>query len=74
MTPKEKANKLIKLYEDQNYFDEISVLENAKYNALLCVEQIKQSWIDDGITKFNVSILHWWDKVIVEINNTEFLC
>ena len=73
ISTKEQAYKLIKLYEDQNYFNEDAIFKNAKYNALICVNQIKESWIMDGARKHNVSILHWWDKVKENIESMSIL-
>lgn len=40
MTPKEKAKQLIDKFEDHNYHFTKEVLENAKYNSSLCVDEI----------------------------------
>ena len=62
MTPKEKADDLINKFADENYFSEQDILEDAKHNALICVDEI----ILNG---FNPRLpFMYWEKVKEEIN------
>jgi hypothetical protein len=67
-TPKQKADFLIDLFCDENYFSEKEILQNAKDNAKICVQQIINSWETNG-TKLDLSIIDWWKKVLFEVEN-----
>lgn len=78
MTPKEKANILMSKFSDENYFSDKDILENAKLNALICVEEIietkplEKDYEDHGHrgreTWYNDKT-DYWKEVKKELNN-----
>lgn len=81
MTPKEKSQQLIKNYKDQNYdfesFDGSERDANAKQCALICVDEIIESY-PTSVKTFNSSkglhVIHednrkYWQEVRTEIQN-----
>jgi len=72
MNPKEKAKELLKKFRDENYFDEESILSNAKTNALIVVDEIdlllQNSTPKDDLYA-NLSSLEYWQEVKSELKN-----
>lgn len=62
-TAKEKALEILKKFEDENYFDNDSILENAKFNSIIAIDLIIDSWNEDG----NKGIINYWNEVKSEI-------
>lgn len=62
-TAKEKALEILKKFEDENYFDNDSILENAKFNSIIAIDLIIDSWNEDG----NKGIISYWNEVKSEI-------
>lgn len=60
MIPKEKAKELINRFEDVGMD-----IKPAKQCALICVDEIKNELIDNGMD----DDIDWWDKVEQEISN-----
>ncbi len=62
-TAKEKALEILKKFEDENYFDDYSILENAKFNSIIAIDLIIDSCNEDG----NKGIISYWNEVKSEI-------
>ena len=66
MTPKEKAKELLdKFYNKniQNFWDIEEAIKEAKQSALICVDEILETYIDLDPK------LNYWKEVKKEINN-----
>ncbi len=67
-TPKEKAQELIKKFEDENLHFEKDIIESAKYYSLICVGEIINEIRQHLPKKHIVLPINWWEKVKNEIN------
>jgi len=73
-TPRDKA---IKLYNSAvcfadsrghlEYDDDNTLKDNTKSIVKLIINEIINSWEDDG-TKLDTSIIDWWNKVLIEVD------
>lgn len=76
MSPKEKAKELVKKFEDQNYFSKEEILENAKYYAWVCAQQLIEEYENTICnTGYDADWPMWdarkeyWERVKIEIDN-----
>ena len=68
MTPKEKAELLVKKFDDENYFSIAAVLENSKHNALICVDEIIIAIYKTTSLEKADELVFFWHQVKNEIN------
>ena len=75
MTPREKAEELIKKFEDHSDWDQFDEtgnrIENEKICAIICVEQIIQTLIPfRGFwSRDIVDPIRYWQEVLTHLNN-----
>lgn len=67
MKPKEKAEYLIEKFRDENYFSEKDILENAKCNSLIVVEEILKETLSEYTNDENHDRVEYWNDVKLEI-------
>lgn len=69
MDPKEIANELISKFRDDNYFSETEILENGKFNALICIKEILNVIEEFRDSNFYYDEKEFYEKVKTEIEN-----
>ena len=69
MKANEKAEDLINKFSDENYFDDKSILENAKQNALIFVDEMIKVLSNINYRTDIIDILNYWQEVKKEIKN-----
>ena len=67
MTAKDKANDLIKRFENENLFFELDIFNDAKDSALITVNEIKEELKEWGEVWMKKRI-EYWEEVENELN------
>jgi len=63
MTPNEKAEYLVNKCNKEKHFSSIEQVNNAKFYANLIVDEIINSWNEDGNKRLDESIIYYWKQV-----------
>jgi hypothetical protein len=70
-TPRQKAREIFDSFEQNCGWEQDGgkpCFEHQKNCTIICVENIINSWEIDG-TKLDLSIIDWWKKVLIEVEN-----
>ena len=64
-TPKDKAKELLNKFRDENLMFIKEILDSAKEDATICVNEIIKACEYNNVESWNTD---WWNKVKKEIN------